>query len=119
RDGVRFVNEAAPSVDIVHAMYGPGAGWPTDPSGGPAENMPTWLIFDEQYRSRYPFVGLAAREPFPSEWYTQNIIRRSATLPGLAHRIGIAADVLCATVDRHNAFAATGVDEDFGRGASP
>ncbi|MGH3655473.1 MAG: 3-oxosteroid 1-dehydrogenase [Micromonosporaceae bacterium] len=116
RDGVRFVNEAAPSVDTVHAMYGPGAGWPTDPSGGPAQNMPTWLIFDERYRSRYPFAGLAANEPIPSEWYSYDVVRRAASLPALADRIGVAADVLCATVDRFNAFAGTGTDEDFSRG---
>jgi 3-oxosteroid 1-dehydrogenase len=50
--GQRFVNEAAPYVDAVHAMYdGGGSGQPY---------VPAWLVFDQRYRDTYVFAG---REP--------------------------------------------------------
>jgi len=48
--GQRFVNESAPYVDAVHAMY----------EGNTPENphIPAWLVFDQRYRDRYVFAGL-------------------------------------------------------------
>ena len=108
--GERFVNEAAPYVDAVHAMYGSGT--------GPGQNIPTWLIADQRYRNRYIFAGLGPRQPFPRRWYEHGTVHRANTLAGLAAEIGVPADTLRATVDRFNRHAATGVDEDFGRGRS-
>ena len=50
--GQRFVNESAPYVDAVHAMY----------DGNTPENphIPAWLVFDQRYRDRYVFAGPAA-----------------------------------------------------------
>ena len=47
--GQRFVNESAPYVDAVHAMYDGGG------SGDPP--MPAWLVFDQRYRDTYVFAG--------------------------------------------------------------
>ncbi|MQA26769.1 MAG: FAD-binding protein [Micromonosporaceae bacterium] len=120
--GHRFVNEAAPHVDVGRAMYGPGArsrsGPHTGPAAGPARNLPAWLIIDQRHRDRYPFGALRPRAPFPGAWHTQGVLRRASSLPDLAERIGIPADALCATVDRVNRFAQDGVDADFGRGAN-
>ncbi|MCI2418087.1 3-oxosteroid 1-dehydrogenase [Saccharopolyspora sp. K220] len=109
-EGRRFVNEAAPYVDAVHAMYGPG--------DGPARNVPTWLIADQRYRNRYMFAGLGPRQPFPGRWYKSGAIQRANTVEALAERIEVPGDALRATIDRFNAFARRGVDDDFQRGAS-
>ncbi|MBK1788688.1 3-oxosteroid 1-dehydrogenase [Prauserella cavernicola] len=108
--GERFVNESAPYVEAVHAMYGPG--------DGPAHNIPTWLVFDQRYLNRYMFTGLGPRQPLPGRWFKAGVAAKSSTLEGLAERIDVPADALAATVQRFNGFARRGVDEDFGRGAS-
>ncbi|MGW5646679.1 3-oxosteroid 1-dehydrogenase [Saccharopolyspora sp. NPDC003752] len=109
-DGERFVNEAAPYVDAVHAMYGPG--------DGPGRHMPTWLIADQRYRNRYMFAGLGPRQPFPGRWYKTGAIQRAATVEALAERIDVPADALRRTIERFNGFARNGVDADFQRGDS-
>ena len=40
------------------------------------------------------------------------------TLPELATKIGVPPDALVATVERHNEFARTGVNLDFGKGST-
>ncbi|GAA3530739.1 3-oxosteroid 1-dehydrogenase [Amycolatopsis ultiminotia] len=109
-DAARFVNESAPYVEAVHAMYGEG--------DGPAEHLPAWLVFDQRYRDRYLFTGLGPRQPLPGRWYKSGVVTRSSTLSGLAERIGVDPGKLAHTVERFNGFARTGVDEDFHRGAS-
>ncbi len=109
-DGERFVNEAAPYVDAVHAMYGE--------AGGPARNMPTWLIADQRYRNRYVFAGLGPRQPFPGRWLKAGVVQRASTIEELAKRINVPAPTLVTTVDRFNGFARGGEDDDFHRGRS-
>jgi 3-oxosteroid 1-dehydrogenase len=108
--GRRFVNEAAPYVDAVHAMYGDG--------DGPGVNIPTWLIADQRYRNRYMFAGLGPRQPFPSRWYRAGAVVRATTLDELAERTGLPGEELKSTVDTFNTFARNGDDEDFHRGDS-
>jgi len=108
--GQRFVNESAPYVDAVHAMYEGHAG------GTP--HIPAWLIADQRYRNSYVFAGLPPRRPLPRRWYAAGAVFRAGTLADLAGQIGVAADGLAGTAARFNAFAAAGKDEDFGRGDS-
>lgn len=108
--GQRFVNEAAPYVDAVHAMY--------DKHSERTPHIPAWLIADQRYRNRYVFAGLGPRQPFPGRWYQHGAVHRAPTLERLAAAIGVPPAALMSTVDRFNAFARTGTDEDFGRGAS-
>ncbi|MFC4001982.1 3-oxosteroid 1-dehydrogenase [Prauserella oleivorans] len=112
--GERFVNESAPYVDAVHAMYGGKYGQ----GPGPGENIPTWLVFDQRYRNRYMFTGLGPRQPLPGRWYKHGVVVTASTLEQLAEKIGVPPDRLRATIERFNGFARTGVDEDFGRGRS-
>jgi 3-oxosteroid 1-dehydrogenase len=109
-EGNRFVNEAAPYVDAVHAMYGEG--------DGPARNVPTWLIADQRYRDRYVFAGLYPGQSFPGRWYKAGAVVKATTLAELADLIDVPADALTATVDRFNTFAESGNDDDFRRGQS-
>ncbi|MEQ0557488.1 3-oxosteroid 1-dehydrogenase [Amycolatopsis sp. NEAU-NG30] len=108
--GKRFVNESAPYVEAVHAMYGDG--------DGPGEHIPTWLVFDQRYRDRYMFTGIGPRQPLPGRWFKAGIAAKSSTLAGLAAKIEVPAAALEATVTRFNGFARRGVDEDFHRGVS-
>ena len=109
-DGRRFVNEAAPYIDAVHAMYGEG--------DGPARNMPTWLIADQRYRDRYVFAGLGPRQKIPGRWYKSGAVHRAKTIRELAERIGVPASTLQTTVDIFNEYSRTGTDADFHRGDS-
>lgn len=106
RAGDRFVNEAAPYVDVVQAMYDHGCA------------DATWLITDQTYRDRYLFAGRGPRQPLPRRWYSSGTVHRAGSLDGLAARTGLPAAALHAAVERFNGFAARGHDEDFGRGGS-
>jgi 3-oxosteroid 1-dehydrogenase len=108
--GQRFVNESAPYVDAVHAMY----------AGNTAENphIPAWLIFDQRYRDRYVFAGLPPGRAFPRRWYAAGAVFRAPELAGLGGAIGVDHGSLAKTVARFNEFARAGRDEEFGRGDS-
>jgi 3-oxosteroid 1-dehydrogenase len=108
--GQRFVNESAPYVDAVHAMY----------EGNTEANphIPAWLIFDQRYRDRYVFAGLPPRKSLPQKWYRGGAVFRDASLAGLAAQIGVDGEGLGKTVARFNEYARAGRDEDFRRGDS-
>jgi 3-oxosteroid 1-dehydrogenase len=108
--GQRFVNESAPYVDAVHAMY----------DGNSPENphIPAYLVFDQRYRNRYVFAGLPPRRSLPRRWYRAGAVSRAATLAELAGQVGVDPAGLAKTVGRFNEFAAAGRDEEFGRGSS-
>ena len=108
--GERFMNEALPYVEATHAIY---AGEATGVS-----HVPAWMIIDQRYRNRYLFAGLSPRQPFPGRWYKHGTVHRASTLGKLAAKIGVPGEALISTVHRFNAFAQSGVDEDFHRGES-
>ena len=108
--GQRFVNESAPYVDAVHAMY----------DGNTPENphIPAWLVFDQRYRDRYVFAGLPPGRELPRRWYSAGAVVRADDLAGLARETSVDADGLVKTVTRFNEFAVAGRDEEVGRGDS-
>jgi 3-oxosteroid 1-dehydrogenase len=108
--GQRFVNESAPYVDAVHAMY--------DAHSASNPHIPSWLVFDQRYRNSYVFAGLPPRKPLPRRWYRAGAVFQAPALAGLADQVGVDADGLSKTVTRFNEFAEAGVDEDFRRGDS-
>jgi 3-oxosteroid 1-dehydrogenase len=108
--GERFVNEAAPYVDAVHAMY--------DKHTEDNPHIPCWMIMDQRYRNRYVFTGLPPRKPLPRRWYKSGAVFRADSLPDLAGQIGVPGDGLAKTVEKFNDFARAGKDADFGRGDS-
>lgn len=112
--GKRFMNESMPYVEAVHHMYGGKYGQ----GPGPGENIPAWLVFDQQYRDRYIFAGLNPGQRLPRKWLESGVIVTADTLAELAAKTGLPADQLTATVQRFNGFARTGVDEDYHRGES-
>ena len=66
--GQRFVNEAAPYVDAVHAMY--------DRNTDDKPHIPAWLILDQRYRNRYVFALASAQDP------AAPLVRGRSSLPG-------------------------------------
>jgi 3-oxosteroid 1-dehydrogenase len=112
--GNRFMNESMPYVEACHHMY--GGEWGQGP--GPGENVPAWLLFDQQYRDRYIFAGLNPGQRIPNKWLQSGVIVKASTLSEVAAAAGLPADQLIATVERFNGFARSGVDEDYHRGES-
>jgi 3-oxosteroid 1-dehydrogenase len=112
--GRRFTNEAAPYGDVVHAIY--AANQPTAPS------VPSFLVFDARYRRSYPVGPLGPSKLQPDKAVGRRLRReflhKADTLRELAQRIGVDAAGLEETVNRFNALALAGKDEDFGRGES-
>jgi 3-oxosteroid 1-dehydrogenase len=104
--GSRFVNEAAPYVEAVHAML------------GPPSHLPSWLVTDQSYRDRYVFAGRAPRTRLPRRWFDAGIAHQARTIEELAEKIGVPPAALRSTVERFNGFATNGRDNDFSRGES-
>lgn len=77
------------------------------------ENVPCWLVVDEQFRRKYPLASLPAGADYP------DTIVHADDLPGLAGLLGIDPDTLVATVTAFNDGAERGEDPLFGRGRLP
>jgi 3-oxosteroid 1-dehydrogenase len=104
--GKRFCNESNSYVEVGKAMYANKA-------------VPCWQVFDEGYLRRYVSgANLFQKRTLPEELIGQGSVKRAATIGELARQIDVPADALEHTVKRFNAFAAKGLDPDFGRGQS-
>lgn len=106
--GSRYCNESTSYMAVGQAMYDRDAVSPA---------IPSWLIIDSRHRRRYPFGG-ALPGVTPKSWISSGYMKKADTIEDLARQCGIPAGSLRATVERFNAFAAAGVDDDFGRGSS-
>ncbi len=107
--GRRFVNEGDSYHDFVMAMLH---------SNQTVPSVPAHLICDRSFLTKYG-VGLAYPgtrnfKPFIDAGY----LIEGGTLPELAAKVGIDPSGLEQTVAKHNRYAETGVDEEFGRGTS-
>ncbi|MGW1089163.1 FAD-dependent oxidoreductase [Streptomyces sp. NPDC002596] len=107
RRGRRFTNEAA-----NYNAFG-GAFHAEDVGAFEYANLPSWLIFDQEYLRRYGTIGPHPAGEEPPAW-----LKAYATLDELAEGIGAPAEELKATVQRWNDNCAKGADPDFHRGGS-
>ncbi len=109
-DGRRFANEADSYHDVMQALL------KATPAGQPVQ---AWLVCDHSFMRHY---GLGAAKPAPmplGPMLANGYIKRGRTLAELAQACGIAADTLQATVQRYNAMALKGQDDDFAKGETP
>jgi succinate dehydrogenase/fumarate reductase flavoprotein subunit len=107
RKARRFTNEAANYNAFGAAFH------VEDVSRFEYQNLPSWLIFDQDYLDRYGFGLLQAQPGTAPDW-----VMRAGTLEALGETLGIPGDELVRTVARWNANCAAGHDPDFGRGES-
>lgn len=103
--GDRFVNEAVPYHLFVDTMYAKDA-------------VHSWMIIDQRTKNRHIMLNHFPGQPFKKAWLESGFIKKSADIGGLAVQMGINPEKLRGSVDRFNAFARKGRDEDFGRGDS-
>jgi 3-oxosteroid 1-dehydrogenase len=103
--GERFTNEATNYNSLGNAFH------VVDVSTYEFINHPAWMIFDDDYMSRYGIAG--RRREQAGGWLVQ-----APTLAELAAAIDLPKHVLEDTVARWNANVEAGDDVDFGRGRS-
>lgn len=101
-DGRRFANESTSYVDFGHAQLERGT-------------VPAWLVLDGRHRKHYLFMQMFPRRT-PQSAIDSGFLVKAESLQELATKTGIDEAGLLGTVERFNGFAASGVDEDFGRG---
>ena len=123
-NGKRFCNESGPYEFMLHSMY-------------MQPNHTYCDIFDSNskvYAEQFDEVGCCRLFPFdngaPSnrdfdsvwdqltgQFVEEGYVIKADTIEELAEGLNIPAENLVAAVERYNGFAATGVDEDYGKEA--
>jgi 3-oxosteroid 1-dehydrogenase len=106
--GLRYMNEGGSYMEFCQNLLNRNE---TVPS------LPSWWISDEQSMSKYMFCGTMPGTKKPQVWYDSGFLIRADTIEELASKIDVEPAVLRSTVDRFNAFARAGRDDEFKRGA--
>lgn len=111
KDGRRFVNESDSYHDFAEAMLRTNAA---------SAAVPAWLICDRAFIRDY---GLGLVHPTASErqiarYIADGYLHAADTLMELGARIGVDGKGLLRSVQEHNQYAVTGVDEAFGKGGT-
>jgi len=120
-DGERFINEATPYSEFGHVMIEGQASGTT--------YMPCWLITDARSWQRYviaghlplphiPFAPVPTGPRMVEPWLQAGVVKQGRSWAELAAEIGVPAEALERTARSYNEVAATGHDDDFGRGDS-
>ena len=104
--GSRFVDEASSYNDLGKAFLR------FDAANHCYPNAKAWLVFDANFKNRYPVAGVSADTPAPA-WFTT-----APDLITLATQLGIDPAGLNHTAAAMAEYAVTGVDPEFGRGGN-
>lgn len=114
RRGQRFTNEAAPYLECGEAMY-------RAPGGG-ATSVPSFIVFDSEFRRKYPLGCFGPSSVFPDEKlppaWRDIVYFKADSIDALARAAGIHVAGLEESVRRNNEYARTGRDLEFHRGES-
>lgn len=109
--GQRYMNEAASYHIAAKKMI--------EADRPDAGTNPSWIIFDARFRNKYPLGPVL---PLVPDWLlpksVRSILIKAPTLDSLARRLHVMERALCTTVERFNAGARKGVDEEFARGVA-
>lgn len=113
RTGNRFMNEAITYNSYGKCIYGEDYTL--------RDRVPAFIVFDRSYRDRYMFAGLLQATMSP-DWMNRDafgpdgLLEKAGTLRELAGKLGIDPGGLARSAELMARYAATGVDEEFGRG---
>lgn len=107
QSGLRYMNEGGSYMAFCQNLLKRNATVPA---------LPSWWISDEQSMRKYLFCGTMPGAKKPQEWYDSGFLVRADTIAELAAKIDIEPDTLETTVDRFNAGARLGRDDEFKRG---
>jgi 3-oxosteroid 1-dehydrogenase len=104
--GRRFVNESQDYNSLIRAVHR------AERETGP--HLPMYVVFDQRFLDRYGFITYRSTSGQP----TPDWLLSAESVGALAAALAMEPGTLNATLDRFNAFALDGKDEDFGRGQS-
>lgn len=105
----RFVNEGASYHDFVVAMY---------VSQRTATTIPAYIVCEKAFVTRYGLGHIHPGTTNLRKYEANGYLVVEPTLAALAVHLKLDPAQLEATVKRHNEFAETGVDLDFGKGST-
>ncbi len=105
KSGERFTDEAVSYHEFTRAMYR-------------TSNVPAWLVCDRRFLWAYGLGMIRPMTPSLSSFLDMGYLKVADSVEALANSIGVAPGGLAETVRRHNEFARTGVDADFGKGGN-
>jgi 3-oxosteroid 1-dehydrogenase len=101
-DGERFTDDSFHSKIVAHVLGDEGEA-----------RFPIFMVWDSQHHQKY---GLGTT--MPGGQYPDGLVARGSSLQELAESLGVDAANLVQTVDRYNAGARLGRDDEFGRGSN-
>lgn len=104
-EGARFGNESLPYDQMGRVLSGADS------------RVPCYFVFDGRSRGQLPAITVPDMDP--QACLDAGVWVQSDSLEGLAEQIGVPAEALKATVETFNAYAHSGVDEEFHRGEDP
>jgi 3-oxosteroid 1-dehydrogenase len=107
QSGERYINESQSYMSLCQGMLARNKTVPA---------VPSWLIFDSRYTSKYMVTGTMPGSKKPKSWAGQGWLKQADTIEDLARQCGIDPATLAVSAERFNGFARKGVDEDFHRG---
>ena len=107
RAGRRFVNEAVSYHDFVEAMFR---------ADEIAPSIPAWLICDAGFVRKYGLGDIYPGTADLSRHARAGYVTLGGSAAELADGIGVDAEGLADSIERHNRFAEAGADADFGKG---